>query len=393
LSNERPAQLIDIQEGWHAIAPALTTADSLAVDLEADGFHRYPEHVALVQIGLPDGRLFIVDPLAVDNLDLLGTVLSDDSKQKILHSADYDIRSFDRDFGFDLVGLFDTAIAAQFCGSERTGLGNVLAEYLDIHVPKPKRLQRLDWSLRPLPQEALAYAAGDVAHLHELHDALAARLTELGRTSWVAEECGRQEQVAYTPPDPPEVAYLSVRGARKLSGRSLAVLREVFLFREEEAVRIGQPPYRVMTNQALISLAGDPTANLGQIKGIRRSTLADARERLEQAVERGLQAEPVKLERHRGRNPWTPELRQRLGELKSWRNMESERLQLDRGVVWPAGHLDQLALNPGTPSRDLDSGEPRLVREWQWLHLGPSLEEYRRSVLGDPIRGEISSGL
>ena len=82
--------------------------------------------------------------------------------EKVFHSADYDVRSLDREWGFRIRGLFDTSIAAAFVGATRLGLGAVLEEFLKETVNKSRKLQRADWSLRPLSGEALDYAAADV---------------------------------------------------------------------------------------------------------------------------------------------------------------------------------------------------------------------------------------
>ncbi len=384
MSSREAPRLVDSPAEWLQVCSELNRTTRLGFDLEADGFHRYPERVALIQISLSDGAVLVVDPLAIENLAPLGQKLSDERIPKVFHSSDYDLRSLDRDFGFHVRGLYDTAIAAQFCGAQRTGLGNVLADFLDVHVDKPKRLQRLDWSRRPLTQEALDYAAGDVLYLLPLARKLDERLAQLGRTDWVEEEFRRQELVRYEPPDPPEKAFLSIRGARKLSGESLAVLRELCIFRDREALQLGVPPYRVMSNKSMIELATNPDRDLGTTKGIRRSTLSRQRPQLEAAVRRGKQSLPVALPRHTGRNPWTAKTRQRHASLKSWRAREANRLNLDRGLVWPAAHLKLVALHRDRPSADLDRDEPRLVRDWQWAELGLSLGDFRREDLGDP---------
>jgi ribonuclease D len=376
--------LVDDPAAWPALARRLRSAPRLAVDLEADGYHRYPERLSLIQIALPDGTIYLLDPLALPDLSALGAMLADTGVPKVFHSADYDTRMLDRHLGFRLANLYDTSIAAQFCGSRRLGLANVLAEFLDLAIVKPRRLQTLDWSARPLQAEALQYAAGDVAHLLALADHLADQLAALGRTAWAAEECQRLEQVRYVPPDPPELAFFGTPGARDLSPAGLAVLRELYLFREHEALHIGRPPHHVMSNAAMISLAASPKADLDKVDGLGRRVLAgDARPRLKDALRRGQAAAPVTWPRRVGESFWTSETRARLTHLKQWRTAEAERLDLDPGVVWPAAHLEQVALHPHQPSAAVDKGAPQWVRQWQWATLGPALEHYRTAVLDD----------
>jgi ribonuclease D len=378
--------VIDTSADWQAVAPIITRAARLALDMEADGFHRYPEHVALIQIALPDRRVLLLDPLAVPDLAALGAVLGDPGIPKVFHSADYDVRSLDRDHGFRIAGLFDTAIAAQLCGSTHTGLANVLTEYRGVSLAKSKQLQRLDWSRRPLPPEALSYAADDVAYLFDLADTLAERLSALGRTAWVAEECHRLEGVRYRAPDPPEEAFLGVTGARDLTNEARAVMRELYVWREAEARRSGRPPFKLVSNQVLLTLAQSPDGAARHLSGVNRRWLDSVEPGLAAALARGRAAAPVPWPRRPRGEEWLPVTQARLKHLKAWRTAEAERLGLDAGIVWPADHLKQVALHPGAASRALDHGEPHWVRDWQWATLGASLDRFRRETLQDALR-------
>jgi ribonuclease D len=374
---------LDAQDAWDAFAPSLGAATRVALDMEADGFHRYPERVSLIQVALPSGDVAVIDPLAVTDLAALGGALADRIVTKVVHSADYDLRSLDRDHAFRIHALFDTSVAAQFCGSTRLGLGNVLAEYAGVMLTKSKQLQRLDWSRRPLSADALAYAANDVAYLLELADLLSARLIELGRLSWVEEECRRLERIRYRAPEPPERAFLTVVGARDLSDEGRALLREVYVWRDAEARRCGRPPYMLASNEALLALAESPNGTLAHVPGLRRYLAPPVEERLRAAMARGRTAPPIRWPRNSRGEDWTHATQTRLKRLKLWRTGEAERLALDAGAVWPLDHLKMVAMQPDTASAELDHGDPRCVRDWQWRELGDSFERHRRDVLGD----------
>ena len=167
------------------------------MDIESNGFYRYPERVCLVQLATADG-VFLIDPLAVEDVGALGELLAAPSVLKIFHAADYDVRSLRRDWGFHIKPLFDTGIAAAFAGSERLGLAAALKEYLGVEVSKSKQLQRADWTIRPLSRAMVAYAAEDVAHLERLAGLLRERLDALGRREWVDEECERLANARHT---------------------------------------------------------------------------------------------------------------------------------------------------------------------------------------------------
>ncbi len=370
-----PFRLIDNEAAWDSVADALAAATALAFDLEADGFHRYPERTALLQVGLPGGEILIVDPLAIPDLGPLATAMTDPARPLILHSGSYDVRALDRDFGLRVGALIDTALAAQFCGERRLGLGNVLRERLDIDLPKPKRLQRFDWSRRPLPDDALAYAAGDVEHLFALAEDTVGEVERLGRRAWLDEECARLAAVRWEAPPPPEEAFRRVKGARDLDDAQRAVLRALFAFREVEAVRSGRPPHYVLSNAAMLAIAVDSAQDPSRVRGIGGMLRGDGMNRLRAAIRDGLAAAPEPWPRPRGRNPWTPEARDRLQSLKAWRRGVAEGLDLDPGIVWPAAHLERLALEPSAEPRSLDEGSPPWIREWQWNTLGESLIE------------------
>ncbi|MCH8939738.1 MAG: ribonuclease D, partial [Chloroflexi bacterium] len=198
-----PSSYILVTDSRHLaeVCRTLLQATRIAVDTEADSMHHYPEKVCLVQIATPE-QAYLIDPLAIHDLSALAPVLAAKGIQKLLHGADYDVRGMNRDYGMVFNNLFDTHLAARVLGLERVGLAGLLEDVLEIEIPKDKRIQRADWSKRPLNDDALSYAVGDVVHLFALQDALEEKLQTLGRSAWSAEECERQAEVRYMPPDP-----------------------------------------------------------------------------------------------------------------------------------------------------------------------------------------------
>ena len=361
-----------------ALANRLATEPRVAFDLEANGFFSYPERVCLIQVGF-DGVAFLVDPLSIDDMGPLGKILADPKIEKILHSADYDVRSLDRDWGFRIDRLFDTSIAAAFVGMERLGLGTVALELLGVELPKSKRLQRANWGLRPLTEEAANYAAGDVLHLMALRDVLGKRLAEKGRTEWVAEECARLAEVRFNTPDP-ALAFLSVKGSKGLDGKALAVLRSLHAHREREALRRDVPPFKVVSDAVLAALAEDPAQELAKVKGIGPYGRGGLARDVKNALAEGLHAPPVKrppraagvrmTAAHRAR------AKDRLTRLKAWRTEHGKALELDPALLWPAASLERLSRDNSNLDEELKSPE---VRRWQAREFGEPL----RKLLAD----------
>lgn len=357
----------------------------IALDIESNSRHHYPEQLCLIQTATPC-KVYIIDTLALSDISLLKEVLLSRDTVKVFHEASNDVRSLDRHYGFRVCSIFDTAVAARFCGIEKHGLADVIREMLGIDISKSERLQRSDWGRRPLPEEALEYAAADVFHLVAVGEVLIRRLNELGRMGWVTEECLRLEDLRYEAPDP-ETFYRSVKGTGKLRGRALAILRELYLFRDQEAVRRHRPPFYILPDKAIVYLAENPHADLSEVPGLGEKVLNRLGPGIREAVVKGLAASPVKR-KHRARPGREREDKQQgprlsgqkrdknLKALKEWRGTIAANLSLEPSLIWPLVSLDRLARNPDSLEAELLSDE---VREWQGEEFSLSLA----GILGD----------
>ena len=377
-----------------AVVESAMRQPRVAVDLESNGFYRYPERVCLVQLATRD-EVHIIDPLSIDDPAPLGKLLADPSVGKIFHSADYDIRSLDRDWGFHVRDLFDTSIAAAFVGSEKLGLAAVLKEYLEVEVNKDKKLQRADWSRRPLTDEMLQYAAQDVIHLGRLKATLDGKLARLGRTGWVREEIDRLAKVRHTPPDA-EWGFLSVKGSRDLDGRGLAILRSLHSFRENEALILDRPPFKVLSDSVIAALAADPQSDIARVKGIGRYGRGPGASAVRRAIREGLRALPVRRPRtpRNGRERLSPKERTRardgLRRLKGWRAEQASKLRLDPPLIWPAASLERVAARPGSLPSELECED---VRRWQRREFGESLRVFAAEGLDPGPQPDRQSGV
>ncbi len=345
----------------------------LAVDTEAASFHRYQDRIYLVQASTRDATV-VVDPLAVADLAVLGRLLADRAVEVIFHDADYDLRILHRDYGFTATSLFDTRIAAQLLNEPGIGLAALLENYLGVKLDK--KFQRADWSVRPLLPGMLEYAADDTRYLPQLRDILKARLEEMGRWSWAAEEFELLEEVRWNPGGPPEEAYLRLKGARTLRGHQYAVLRELHAWREATAKQLDRAPFRVLQNEAMISIAKAMPADevaLRELKALSPDQLRKRGGEILAAVARGIKAPGDTLPVfERARRP-PPDLayEARLERLKAARNAASERLELAPGVLCPNGLLEAIArLEPRSVEQ---FAEVEGMRRWQRSVLGPEL--------------------
>ena len=365
--------LIEKQVDLERLFERLRSEPLLAVDTEAASFHRHRDRVYLLQISSRQ-ETAVVDPLAVDSLAPLGEVLADPGIEVVFHDADYDLRLLHQEYGFGAANLFDTRLAAQLLNEPGIGLAALLEKYAGVHLDK--RYQRADWSARPLSPEMLEYAAADTRNLPLLRDVLRERLAERGRLEWAQEEFGLLTGVRWSAPDADEPAYLRMKGARALKGRELAVLRELFHWRDDLAQRTDRAAFRILNNEPMLAMAKSPPVDIPALKAVRGIGPEQAERRgrdILAAVRRGLAIPEHELPHFARppRRPHDPAYEARLERLKAIRNHLAVRYDLAPGVLCSNGTLEATArVNPTT----LDGmGGIRELRRWQLREIGSDL--------------------
>jgi len=346
----------------------------LAVDTEADSFHHYREKVCLVQLTGGD-RHALVDPLASIDLAPLKTSFEDGSIRKILHGADYDIRLLARDFGLVVLGLDDTMIAARLLGEPALGLAALLAKHLGVTLEKVH--QRADWSRRPISDAMREYAVEDTRHLAALSSILKSQLEALGRTAWMREECERLEGVRWRDrrDDDPE-PFRRTKGARSLDRAKLAILRELWIWRDTMARKRDKPLFRVLRDETLLALVSTPPSSIGDLTRlpgfpdylVRSPSGHDVLE----AVRRGAscpEAEQPEI-RVDVKERLTPAVEARIAVIRKRRDELAAALALDPAVLLSRGVLEDMAKR--WEGGD-DPWELKDLRRWQTGLLRPAL--------------------
>lgn len=347
---------------------SVSTEPVLALDLEADSLHRYPEKICLVQLS-SSAETAILDPLAAPEvLDGLESVLADAAVRKIVHGGDYDVRLLKRERGVSVRNLFDTMIAAQLTGRERFGLAPLLEEHFGLVLDK--RHQRADWSRRPLGPDLLDYAAGDTAHLHALSARLTEELSELGRLAWAEEEFRLLEQIE--PAAPKKPWCLDVKGAGRLAPRQLARLQALLEVRDELARAWDRPPFMVLGNQTLIDWAQAPPASrrdLVHTPGAGRAVLERIADRALEALARAAVVPEQECPRPEPtrRTVLAVSEASRLVRLRTVREEAARRLSLAPGILVNGATLEKFARE--------GRGGAGSLKNWQAEALGAPFQE------------------
>jgi len=340
---ETPAQLAEMLAD-------LRRAPLIAVDTESNAFHAYRPRVCLIQVA-DRAHEWVVDTKMLEDLAPLAELLNDPRHTKVLHAAEGDVLVLRRDFGWGIAPVFDTMIAARLLGIRRYGLADLLADL--FHVRLEKRFQRHDWGERPVPPAALRYAGADVRYLLPLSDVLRERLEAADLLEAAAEEFERVSRVVPEEHGSEEQGFWRIKGARELPPRARAVLRELYLFRDERARAQDRPPFKLLSDDALLAIAARAPLDLNALRRLGLTPLQVDRygNGILAAVRRGLHAEPPPPPR--AGPPPNPRIVARYEALRAWRRRVAAARDVEPDVILPNAALRALAHAAPTTEADV----------------------------------------
>lgn len=350
-------QVITDAAGLLLLLQAVRAQPAIAVDTESNSLHAYRERVCLLQFSTP-AQDFILDPLALPQLDELGAVFADARVQKVFHAAEYDLICLQRDFGWRICNVFDTMLAARSLGWPELGLAALLTKRHNI--PVNKRFQRADWRVRPLPAEQLAYAQLDTHFLLALSVDLQAELARQALLPEASEEFERllrsTARAAQRAPQngAPRGSFWQVVGARLLAPRAAAILQAVYGYREDAARKADQPPFKILSDQLLLALAQQAPRNPGQLRsvGLAGSQQQQHGRQLLEAIELGRSAKPPELPAQ----PRTdPRVLARYDALHNWRKARAKTRGVESDVIVAREALWEIAVNNPAAEADLEA--------------------------------------
>src|SRR5262249_27418170 len=338
-------------------------ADRIALDTEADSLHSYREKLCLLQISVPASvdahgcQDFILDPLA--DLDLQPLRRALESREIVLHGADYDLRMLRRGLNFAASRIFDTVIAARLLGIREFSLGTLVKRFFGVELHKHS--QKANWALRPLPPRMLKYAVDDVHYLLPLAAKLEQELQRVFRRDWFQQSCERAIELAATDRERIQDELWRIGGAGALNPHTGAVLRALWQWREAEAEMADRPPFHILQNHELLKSAEDFTSgrvpDYKHFSGRRRQTF---REAAKIALQSPQSDWPV-MRRRSGARP-TAEVRRRADQLRERRDKAAEQFGFERSFVASRGALETIAADPARA--------PALLVPWQRELIG-----------------------
>ena len=244
-----PVTLIENREQLDSLISALGSQERIGLDAERASGFRYSQKAYLIQVAISGQAIYLLDPLLLNEQDLLDLAKAMSKPTWLLHAATQDLPCL-AELGIRPTAIIDTELAARIAGQEKVGLGSLTASLLDLELAKEH--SAADWSIRPLTEAMLDYAALDVDVMEELWIALEANLLESGKLSFVQEEF--DHLLKFTPKAPLGEPWRGLPGLSKIKDLAkLKVAASLHGVRDVIAIEKDIAPGRLIPDRSIMA--------------------------------------------------------------------------------------------------------------------------------------------
>jgi len=343
------------------------------LDTEFISEDTYRPQLCLVQVATDD-TLAVIDPLAVEDLRPFWHLLADPTRATIVHAGREEVSFCLTAIERSPHRLFDTQIAAALVGADYpAGYAALVTRFLGQRPGKGET--RTDWRRRPLSEAQIQYALEDVRYLLPLRDRLYDALQSRGRVAWMRTETDVWHDAL--------VAARSRRRWRRVSGisglspRSMAIVRELWIWRDDEARKRNVPARRVLRDDLIIEIAKRRSADIKKIRSVRglnRPPLAQRIPQLAACVERALQLDDDVLPQ-RARRDTPPQLNLIAQFLTSALSSICRQAEVAPSIVGTASDVRELiAYRLGYGPNDPEQ-LPVLAQGWRTDVVGSKIDD------------------
>ena len=246
-----PEHFVEDPERLASCLDHLAETPLVGFDTEFVGEDAYRPELCLVQISTSEA-LFVIDPFACGPLDRFWQILTDPAKTIVLHAGREDIRICNFANG-QTPNVFDVQLAAGLAGyTYPIGYAGLVQDMLGFRMSKGETLT--DWRRRPLQPAQLRYAFDDVRFLLPAWKKLTDRLKRNDRLGWAEEEFAVSVRKAVAD-DATTERWRKVKGIGGLDRRQLAIVREVYGWRDAFAQRLNRPPRMLLRDDLIVEIA------------------------------------------------------------------------------------------------------------------------------------------
>ncbi len=237
----------------------------LAIDTEFIRENTYYPILCLIQIA-SNSFSAVIDPLSEIDLQPVWEILSNQNILKVFHAGRQDIEIF-----FNLTGkiptpIYDTQIAAMFCGlGDQVSYDGLVNNFLKLTISKESQFS--NWLQRPLTNKQIDYALSDVNYLIKIYPLIKKTIKETNREDWVEKELACLSNKKIYDINPIEIwKKIKIKNPNR---EILNILKYLAEWREIECKKRNIPRNRLIRDEILVTLSQLKPTNIFSIKKIR----------------------------------------------------------------------------------------------------------------------------
>ena len=237
----------------------------LAIDTEFIRENTYYPVLCLVQIA-SDSFSAVIDPLSEIEMEPVWEILSNERILKVFHAGRQDLEIFFNITGKIPTPIYDTQIAAMFCGlGDQVSYDGLVNKFLGLTISKESQFS--NWLQRPLTNKQLQYALSDVNYLIKIFPLIKKIIKETNREEWVAKEFQYIKNEKIYNINPKEVwQKIKIKNAKR---EVLNILKYLAEWREIECKKRNLPRNRLIRDEILVNISQLKPSDIFSIKKIR----------------------------------------------------------------------------------------------------------------------------
>ncbi|MCM8816025.1 MAG: ribonuclease D [Candidatus Omnitrophica bacterium] len=360
---------VDNQQKLAKTIEQLKKENEIAVDTEGNSLYSYYSKICLIQISVRKAH-YIIDPIKIKEISALEQVLSNQSIEKIIHAAAYDIQMLYQSANIQIKNLFDTQIAANFLGEKNLGLASLIKKYFGVDLNKFH--QKSNWAIRPLPKEMIEYAISDTAYLLPLANILKKQLKLKERIEWVKEEC----QLLTINKTKEKTKKRTTINIGKIPTERLHIFHAITEFRENLARQLDLPAFRIIDKDTILKIAKLERFDLKRLRQL-TARFPFVQKNFEQLLEAINSAGKYKFLKEKRQKILIKlpekEKREKIEKLYQWRTKKAQQLEIEPHLVLSQKQMVSLVeYSINTMDDILQSG---CLKNWQKNLFGKELCE------------------
>ena len=212
----------------------------IGIDTEFDWRRTYFPKISLIQFGF-NKRVYLIDCIALKNLQPLKIILEEKDKMIIFHSSRSDTTVLSSNLNIFVKNVFDIQIAEKIINSgEVKNYAFIVEKYLKISLRKGET--NSNWLKRPLSKSQIEYASNDAKFLIEIFKKQKKVLENLGKYSEALTFSKNEAEIGNE-----DFLKNRLKKQFKLSKNQ----KKVFIWRENIAKKFNLPPSFILKDNLI----------------------------------------------------------------------------------------------------------------------------------------------